>query len=214
MCSKPRMPGGRGMERPQRACCWRCALQRSLPLHPAFAGMSRGAPGYRTICCREKPPSSLCPILYSWILVSQLLSFIWRFLKILSFWFCFFKARLHVSFLSLSGLGMADPTTRSTADFVLLLSLICLISLSLCRMARACLNLMAAMVTQGPEAARDVCSHFDLNKKTLYTLASKRDSKVRSSEHLVPPGYFFFPLEGHSGLFVVLSLALVPTWVE
>ncbi|XP_043449674.1 nucleolar pre-ribosomal-associated protein 1 [Prionailurus bengalensis] len=45
------------------------------------------------------------------------------------------------------------------------------------RMARACLNLMAAMVTQGPEAARDVCSHFDLNKKTLYTLATKRDSK-------------------------------------
>jgi len=45
------------------------------------------------------------------------------------------------------------------------------------RMARACLNLMAAMVTQGPEAARDVYSHFDLNKKTLYTLATKRDSK-------------------------------------
>ncbi|XP_029794526.1 nucleolar pre-ribosomal-associated protein 1 [Suricata suricatta] len=45
------------------------------------------------------------------------------------------------------------------------------------RMARACLNLMAAMVTQGPEAARDVCGHFDLNKKTLYTLATKRDSK-------------------------------------
>ncbi|XP_032332286.1 LOW QUALITY PROTEIN: nucleolar pre-ribosomal-associated protein 1 [Camelus ferus] len=45
------------------------------------------------------------------------------------------------------------------------------------KMARACLNLMAAMVTQGPEAARDVCSHFDLNKKTLYTLVTKRDSK-------------------------------------
>ncbi|KAM7133116.1 nucleolar pre-ribosomal-associated protein 1 isoform 1-T1 [Molossus nigricans] len=45
------------------------------------------------------------------------------------------------------------------------------------RMARACLTLMAAMVTQGPEAARDVCSHFDLNKKTLYTLVTKRDSK-------------------------------------
>nr|XP_058921641.1 nucleolar pre-ribosomal-associated protein 1 isoform X2 [Kogia breviceps] len=45
------------------------------------------------------------------------------------------------------------------------------------RMARACLNLMAAVVTQGPEAARDVCSHFDLNKKTLYTLVTKRDSK-------------------------------------
>ncbi|KAK2490694.1 hypothetical protein MC885_003320 [Smutsia gigantea] len=45
------------------------------------------------------------------------------------------------------------------------------------KMARACLNLMAAMVTQGPEAARDVCSRFDLNKKTLYSLATKRDSK-------------------------------------
>ncbi|XP_060054580.1 nucleolar pre-ribosomal-associated protein 1 isoform X2 [Erinaceus europaeus] len=44
-------------------------------------------------------------------------------------------------------------------------------------MARACLNLMAAMVTQGPEAARDVSSLFDLNKKTLYSLANKRDSK-------------------------------------
>lgn len=47
----------------------------SLPLR----GMSRGAPGYRTIYCREKPPSSLCHILYSWVLVGQLLSFIWRF---------------------------------------------------------------------------------------------------------------------------------------
>lgn len=45
------------------------------------------------------------------------------------------------------------------------------------RLARACLDLMAAMVTQGPEAARDMCSCFDLNKKTLYTLATKRDSK-------------------------------------
>ncbi|KAG8518530.1 Nucleolar pre-ribosomal-associated protein 1 [Galemys pyrenaicus] len=45
------------------------------------------------------------------------------------------------------------------------------------RMARACLNLMAAVVTQGAEAARDVCSHFDLNKKTLYTLVTKRDPK-------------------------------------
>lgn len=49
---------------------------------------------------------------------------------------------------------------------------------------------MAAMVTQGPEAARDVCSHFDLNKKTLYTLATKRDSKVRNSRRLVPPVCF------------------------
>lgn len=41
---------------------------------------------------------------------------------------------------------------------------------------------MAAMVTQGPEAARDVCSLFDLNKKALYTLVTKRDSKVRISQ--------------------------------
>ncbi|EPQ04265.1 Nucleolar pre-ribosomal-associated protein 1 [Myotis brandtii] len=45
------------------------------------------------------------------------------------------------------------------------------------RVARACLSLMTAMVTQGPEAARDVCSLFDLNKKTLYSLVAKRDSK-------------------------------------
>ncbi|XP_006983601.1 nucleolar pre-ribosomal-associated protein 1 isoform X1 [Peromyscus maniculatus bairdii] len=45
------------------------------------------------------------------------------------------------------------------------------------RLARACLDLMAAMVTQGPEAARDVCSCFDLNKKALYTLVTKRGSK-------------------------------------
>lgn len=55
------------------------------------------------------------------------------------------------------------------------------------RMARACLNLMAAMVTQGPEAARDVCSHFDLNKKTLYALVTKRDPKVRSVSCASPP---------------------------
>uniref|UniRef100_A0A8C6QHN4 URB1 ribosome biogenesis 1 homolog (S. cerevisiae) n=2 Tax=Nannospalax galili TaxID=1026970 RepID=A0A8C6QHN4_NANGA len=45
------------------------------------------------------------------------------------------------------------------------------------RMARTCLDLLTAMVTQGPEAARDVCSLFDLHKKTLYTLVTKRDSK-------------------------------------
>nr|XP_038944354.1 nucleolar pre-ribosomal-associated protein 1 isoform X1 [Rattus norvegicus] len=45
------------------------------------------------------------------------------------------------------------------------------------RMARACLDLMTAVVTQGPEAARDVCSCFDLNKKALYALVTKRDSK-------------------------------------
>ncbi|KAM8813060.1 nucleolar pre-ribosomal-associated protein 1 [Rhynchonycteris naso] len=59
------------------------------------------------------------------------------------------------------------------------------------RMARACLNLMAAMVTQGPEAARDFCNHFDLNKKTLYTLVTKRDSK---GTHDVRLAYIQFAL--------------------
>nr|XP_012301892.1 nucleolar pre-ribosomal-associated protein 1 isoform X4 [Aotus nancymaae] len=59
------------------------------------------------------------------------------------------------------------------------------------RLARACLSLMAAMVTQGPEAARDVCSHFDLNKKTLYTLVTKRDSK---GVHDVRQAYVQFAL--------------------
>ncbi|XP_006886816.1 PREDICTED: nucleolar pre-ribosomal-associated protein 1 [Elephantulus edwardii] len=45
------------------------------------------------------------------------------------------------------------------------------------KLARSCLNLMAAVVAQGPEAARDVCSNFDLNKKSLYALVTKRDSK-------------------------------------
>ncbi|XP_021040517.1 nucleolar pre-ribosomal-associated protein 1 [Mus caroli] len=45
------------------------------------------------------------------------------------------------------------------------------------RMARACLDLMTAMVTQGPEAAREVCSSLDLNKKALFALVTKRDSK-------------------------------------
>lgn len=39
---------------------------------------------------------------------------------------------------------------------------------------------MTAMVTQGPEAARDMCSSFDLNKKALFALVTKRDSKVRT----------------------------------
>lgn len=81
-------------------------------------------------------------------------------------------------------MGPADRTdrlqlARSEGAFVVLPSRH-QVPLVLNRMARACLNLMAAMVTQGPEAARDVCSHFDLNKKTLYTLVTKRDPKVRS----------------------------------
>lgn len=46
---------------------------------------------------------------------------------------------------------------------------------------------MAAMVTQGPEAARDVCSCFDLNKKALYTLVTKRGSKVRIPSVVLVP---------------------------
>lgn len=185
MRSKPRIPGGCGMERRLRACSWRCALWRGLPLRPAKVGMSCGSPSHRTIYRREKLPSSY---LTSCILESSSDSVFKLYLEILSS--CVFLFLKHVSFLPFSGLGTADHTTRSVAGFVFLLFLTCLIFSSLCRMARACLNLMAAMVTQGPEAARDVCSHFDLNKKTLYTLATKRDSKVRSSERLVPPVYF------------------------
>ncbi|XP_007939478.1 nucleolar pre-ribosomal-associated protein 1 [Orycteropus afer afer] len=52
------------------------------------------------------------------------------------------------------------------------------------KLARACLNLMAALVAQGTEAARDVCSHFDLNKKSLFALVTKRDSKGVSDVRL------------------------------
>nr|XP_045005355.1 nucleolar pre-ribosomal-associated protein 1 isoform X2 [Jaculus jaculus] len=59
------------------------------------------------------------------------------------------------------------------------------------RMGRACLELMTAMVTQGPEAARDVCSRFDLNKQTLHTLVTKRGSK---GTHDVRLAYIQFAL--------------------
>ncbi|XP_060090308.1 nucleolar pre-ribosomal-associated protein 1 [Heteronotia binoei] len=45
------------------------------------------------------------------------------------------------------------------------------------RMSRQCLTLLSAMVTQGPDAARDVYSHFDFNNKFLSGLVKKRDYK-------------------------------------
>uniref|UniRef100_A0A6J0TW72 Nucleolar pre-ribosomal-associated protein 1 n=1 Tax=Pogona vitticeps TaxID=103695 RepID=A0A6J0TW72_9SAUR len=45
------------------------------------------------------------------------------------------------------------------------------------RMSRMCLTLLSAMVTQGPDAARDVYSHFDFNNKFLPSLVKKRDHK-------------------------------------
>ncbi|XP_054829571.1 nucleolar pre-ribosomal-associated protein 1 [Eublepharis macularius] len=45
------------------------------------------------------------------------------------------------------------------------------------RMSRVCLTLLSAMVTQGPDAARDVYSHFDFNNKFLSGLVKKRDYK-------------------------------------
>ncbi|XP_007424576.1 nucleolar pre-ribosomal-associated protein 1 [Python bivittatus] len=45
------------------------------------------------------------------------------------------------------------------------------------RMSRLCLTLLSAMVTQGPDAARDVYSHFDFNNKFLSNLVKKRDYK-------------------------------------
>ncbi|KAL8190587.1 UNVERIFIED_CONTAM: nucleolar pre-ribosomal-associated protein 1 [Gekko kuhli] len=45
------------------------------------------------------------------------------------------------------------------------------------RMSRLCLTLLSSMVTQGPDAARDVYSHFDFNNKFLSGLVKKRDYK-------------------------------------
>ncbi|XP_072254270.1 nucleolar pre-ribosomal-associated protein 1 isoform X2 [Pyxicephalus adspersus] len=47
------------------------------------------------------------------------------------------------------------------------------------RMCRISLNLLSAMVTQGPDCARDVFSHFDFNNKYLPTLLKKRDKQGR-----------------------------------
>nr|XP_008105811.1 PREDICTED: nucleolar pre-ribosomal-associated protein 1 isoform X1 [Anolis carolinensis] len=45
------------------------------------------------------------------------------------------------------------------------------------RLTRLCLTLLSAMVTQGPDAARDVYTHFDFNNKFLSSLVKKRDYK-------------------------------------
>nr|XP_060626413.1 nucleolar pre-ribosomal-associated protein 1 isoform X1 [Anolis sagrei ordinatus] len=45
------------------------------------------------------------------------------------------------------------------------------------RLSRLCLTLLSAMVTQGPDAARDVYTHFDFNNKFLPSLVKKRDYK-------------------------------------
>uniref|UniRef100_A0A670I5I8 URB1 ribosome biosis homolog n=1 Tax=Podarcis muralis TaxID=64176 RepID=A0A670I5I8_PODMU len=45
------------------------------------------------------------------------------------------------------------------------------------RLSRQCLILLSAMVSQGPDAARDVYSHFDFNNKFLPSLVKRRDYK-------------------------------------
>uniref|UniRef100_UPI00398EA5A0 nucleolar pre-ribosomal-associated protein 1 isoform X1 n=2 Tax=Pristiophorus japonicus TaxID=55135 RepID=UPI00398EA5A0 len=47
------------------------------------------------------------------------------------------------------------------------------------RYIRVCLGLMSAMVSQGPDAARDFLSHFDFNHKLLPGLLKKRDKTGR-----------------------------------
>ncbi|XP_069616946.1 nucleolar pre-ribosomal-associated protein 1 isoform X2 [Ranitomeya imitator] len=47
------------------------------------------------------------------------------------------------------------------------------------RMSRLGLNLLSAMVTQGPDCARDVFSHFDFTNKFLPGLLKKRDKQGR-----------------------------------
>ncbi|KAM7066743.1 nucleolar pre-ribosomal-associated protein 1-like [Acridotheres tristis] len=49
-----------------------------------------------------------------------------------------------------------------------------------CKMSRGCLTLLSAMVTQGPDSARDVCSHFDFNNKYLPGLLKKGFKKGRT----------------------------------
>ncbi|XP_051840932.1 nucleolar pre-ribosomal-associated protein 1 [Antechinus flavipes] len=45
------------------------------------------------------------------------------------------------------------------------------------KMSQTCLNLMSAMVAQGPDAARDFYSRFDFNKNSLYGLVKIRSPK-------------------------------------
>ncbi|XP_075710651.1 nucleolar pre-ribosomal-associated protein 1 [Rhinoderma darwinii] len=47
------------------------------------------------------------------------------------------------------------------------------------RVSRVGLNLLSAMVTQGPDCARDVFSHFDFTNKYLTGLLKKRDKQGR-----------------------------------
>ncbi|KAM3934667.1 nucleolar pre-ribosomal-associated protein 1 [Leptodactylus fuscus] len=47
------------------------------------------------------------------------------------------------------------------------------------RVSRISLNLLSAMVTQGPDCARDVFSHFDFTNKFLPGLLKKRDKQGR-----------------------------------
>ncbi|OCT93833.1 hypothetical protein XELAEV_18011503mg [Xenopus laevis] len=47
------------------------------------------------------------------------------------------------------------------------------------RMSRICLNLLSAMVTQGPDCAREVFSHFDFHNKFLPNLLKRRDKQGR-----------------------------------
>ncbi|KAM7070201.1 nucleolar pre-ribosomal-associated protein 1-like isoform 4-T12 [Acridotheres tristis] len=49
-----------------------------------------------------------------------------------------------------------------------------------CKMSRGCLTLLSAMVAQGPDSARDVCSHFDFNNKYLPGLLKKGFKKGRT----------------------------------
>ncbi|XP_018420504.1 PREDICTED: nucleolar pre-ribosomal-associated protein 1 [Nanorana parkeri] len=54
------------------------------------------------------------------------------------------------------------------------------------RMSRICLNMLSAMVTQGPDCARDVFSHFDFNNKYLPGLLKKRDKQLVVYRKIIP----------------------------
>uniref|UniRef100_A0A8C6X862 URB1 ribosome biosis homolog n=1 Tax=Naja naja TaxID=35670 RepID=A0A8C6X862_NAJNA len=74
------------------------------------------------------------------------------------------------------------------------------------RLSRLCLTLLSAMVSQGPDAARDVYSHFDFNNKFLPNLVKKRDYKPDIRTAYIQYAISFLIAGDHSILVQVLEL--------
>ncbi|XP_066475924.1 nucleolar pre-ribosomal-associated protein 1 [Tiliqua scincoides] len=76
------------------------------------------------------------------------------------------------------------------------------------RMSRLCLTLLSAMVTQGPDAARDIYSHFDFNNKFLPSLVKKRDYKGKPDVRMAYIQYALSFLIAGDNTIVVHTLEL------